>query len=173
MEPSGWVTIGKIRKPVGTQGFMKIEIYEDFKETFVKAPHIFVKVKGDLIPYFIEDIEDTGETFHCKLEEVDFPEDASKLNLCEIYMKEENILSDAHKRKIEKFSLSGYHIINAETNISIGIIQDVHQYPHQLMAVTETEKGVKLIPLSDENIIEINNKDQTVTLNIPDGLLEL
>jgi 16S rRNA processing protein RimM len=173
MEPSGLVKIGKIRKPVGTQGFMKVEIDDDFKESIVKAPHIFIKLKGDLVPYFVEDLEDAGEFFFCKLEEVDFPEDASKLNLCDIYLKEENIHSDTHRRKAEKFSLSGYQLINAETKVSIGIIQDVHQYPYQLMAVTQTENGTKLVPLSDENIVELNNKELTITLNIPDGLLEL
>jgi 16S rRNA processing protein RimM len=173
MEPSGWVKIGKIRKPVGTQGFMKVEIDDDFKGAVLETPHIFIKMKGDLIPYFIEDMEDAGDIFHCKLEEIDFPEEASKLNLCEIFLKEENILSDTHRRKVEKFSLSGYRIINAETKNSIGVIMDVHEYPFQLMAVTETDKGVKLIPLSDEIIIEMNNKERFITLSIPDGLLDL
>lgn len=79
-----FVKIGTILKPVGTSGELKVEIGDEFIEDFVASPHIFVKINGAYVPYFIENIRENNYILF-KMEEVDLPEAASRFTLKDIF----------------------------------------------------------------------------------------
>ncbi|MBK9253934.1 MAG: 16S rRNA processing protein RimM [Saprospiraceae bacterium] len=167
---SEFILVGKIRKPTGTSGYIKLEPNEDFISDLVQADYLFISQSGNFVPYFIEDVKDKSSLL-IKLEDVDNPEDALQLNLKEIYLKSEQINSVQHNEKSNLLSVIDFKVL--DNGIFLGTIESIEEYPQQLMAIVNTEKGQKLIPLVDEFILEMDEEQKELRMNLPDGLTEI
>ena len=65
----------------------------------------------------------------------------------------------------------GYSIIhNTE---SLGEILELIEQPHQLLCRLEIEGKEVLIPLHEETLKKVDHKKKEVTVELPDGLLDV
>ena len=80
------VQIGQIKKPFGVKGDLRIRLEEAFEESFAQATVLFVKEKGNPVPYFIESVTD-NKGWLLKLEDIDSPEQAKALSNQEIFLR--------------------------------------------------------------------------------------
>ena len=55
----------------------------------------------------------------------------------------------------------------------LGIITDIHEYPQQLIATVTYKNCEVLFPLNEEVIISIDVVREIVTVDLPDGLLDI
>ena len=66
--------------------------------------------------------------------------------------------------------LVGFSIVDAATNKSIGVIEDVNDQTANILF--ELDNGA-LIPASDELIMNIDTEHEEIVMNIPEGLLDI
>ena len=67
-------------------------------------------------------------------------------------------------------SLVGFDLVEASNNKKIGTIASIDDNTANILF--ELEDG-RLIPATDDLITDINTKDRTIKMEIPQGLLEL
>lgn len=165
-----YTRIGTVQKPVGREGALKIDVQEEFIEDFIASDHLFVKMNGAFVPWFIEEKWETNYLL-VKIEEVDSPEEAAKFTLRELFLRTADIHSESFLKKNETFDLVGFSILQ-EGNV-IGTIDEIVEYPSQLMAIVKLKGKSKLIPLNEAFIENIDTARKYLHMKLPDGLLGL
>jgi 16S rRNA processing protein RimM len=163
--------IGKIVAVHGLKGEVLLK-HELGKKTSLKGlSALFTEErKNSFIPWFIEttSIKSEEETY-LKLEGIDTREAAGKLTQKEIWLPEIDFKKFAAKSA--PASLLGYTIIDGKE--SLGEILEVIEQPHQLLCRLLINKKEVLIPLHEEFLQRIDHKKKQVSVQLPEGLLDI
>lgn len=148
-----------------------------YLEDFMKNERIFIAVKSSKIPYFIANVRGKGEMI-VQLEEVDSRDAAQLLQSREIFLREQDILSDAAREfempddSLQYEGLVGFTMLD-KTLGEIGLIDEVLEMPQQEMAFMRFKGKEVLIPLNEQLIVEINEALRQVLMDLPEGLLDV
>ncbi|MGB0861890.1 MAG: ribosome maturation factor RimM [Saprospiraceae bacterium] len=170
-----FVEIGHTQRPHGVKGEIKIKIEEDFWQDLGELEVFFLNVKGKDIPYFVEEIR--GADFNiAKFEDVNSKETAGKITSCTISAR----ISDLKYYEIEEETTedlfynhcTGYEMIDVNDG-NIGVIKEVLEYPQQELAILEIEGEDILLPLNEHTVHSIDNDKKQMTVEMPEGLLNL
>lgn len=163
--------VGSILKPKGLKG--ELHLYVDFDGLEdIKITSLFIEMSGKLIPYFVDSIRYLQQNAaYLFLEDVDTIEKASLLIRRDIYLS--NKLKP--KRKKSEFTLKDLEGFTAvdEDEGELGKISAIHEYPQQLIAAVKYKNCEILFPLNEEIIKSIDVVKEIVTINLPEGLLEI
>jgi 16S rRNA processing protein RimM len=178
MTETQYVNIGYTKKTHGIGGELKLVIEERFLEDFMKNERIFLDVKGVKIPYFVANVRGKGEMI-LKLEEVDSRESAYMLQSREVSLREQDMIPE-HKREfeieeeetLEYEHLAGFMLVD-NTAGAIGRIEEVLEMPQQEMAFLQYKNREVLIPLNEQYITSIDEKEKKVFMDLPEGLLDM
>ncbi len=159
--------IGKLGKTHGVKGEVSF-LFDDDVFDRVDANYLILKIDGLLVPFFIEEYRFRSDANAImKFEDIDTQEQARELTGCEVYFPRE--LADGDDT-ITWATIVGFDLIDNASGKSVGRIASIDDTT--LNILFELEDG-KLIPASEELITDVDKKNKTITINIPDGLLEL
>ena len=167
-----YIRIGKISKAKGLKGHVNAFIEPDFVLRMKKVEVLYLNLKENKIPYFIDEYEmsDTGHSLFL-LEGINDRTKAEALHGKEIFTEEANL------KKANKYDnlayLIGYKVIDEYLGV-LGNVNEVYDTPstHPMVQINFRGKQV-MIPLVEEYNLNINNRNKTVTLLMPEGLLDL
>lgn len=165
------IRIGKIVATHGLSGSLILtHVLGD--SSWLKKGHVLhVEMqKGSYIPYFVSQCKaaNNGE-YIINIEEIDKVETAKKLVTKHVYVDEAILSGFARKSPLLWIGFT----LSDKQQGKIGQIEDVVQTGTQWLA-TLTYKGAEiLIPLVDQTVEDVNVKNRTITVNLPDGLLEI
>ncbi len=166
-----YFNIGKLVAVHGLKGELLLK-HELGKKTSLKdLKAIFIEEKkGSFLPYFLESTKiKTEDEVYIKLENIDSREAALKLSAKKVWLPEADFKKFAAKNA--PASMVGYTIIhNTE---SLGEILELIEQPHQLLCRLEIEGKEVLIPLHEETLKKVDHKKKEVTVELPDGLLDV
>lgn len=168
---SDFIHIGKLVAPHGINGHVILEHALGKPVHFKGVDAVFVeKNAGSFIPYFLESASAKTESLtHLQIEGVHSREAANFLIGKKVWLPQADFQKLVEKNS--PLALLGYTI--EEAGKAIGVIQEVIEQPHQLL-VTILYKGQEAyIPLHEESLLGVNHAAKTVSVALPDGLLEL
>lgn len=165
-----YIRVGQILKPLGTSGALKVDIQDDFFDDIVASDHLFVKINGHFVPYFIEDLKETNHLL-LKIEDINSPESASAFTLKDLYLREKDITSEKYADQISKEGWVGFKLYDRDE--LIGIIDDIEIYPQQIMGSVNYKNKKILIPLVDAFIKTIDEDNNILIMELPEGLLDM
>lgn len=168
------VSIGYTKKPHGIKGDLKVQIEEEYLDDLLEAEVIFLEIKGKKVPYFISEARE-GNEIMLKFEDIDSREAASELSGKELFMREDDLQTAEQETDdlLEDFTqLIGFQLEDTEWG-SIGEIEDVIEYPQQILAVITYKEREVLIPLHPTFIRDILPDQKIIKMELPDGILEL
>jgi 16S rRNA processing protein RimM len=100
--------------------------------------------------------------------DIDTQERAAELTGCDVYFP--RALAEEDDEQLSLASLVGFNVIEANNNKKVGTIASIDDSTANILF--ELEDG-RLIPATDDLITDINTKDKTIKMKIPEGLLEL
>ena len=149
-------------------GALKVQLDDAFQESLESASVVFFVQSGKPVPFFIEDSPE-GQEDLLKLEEVDSPEVAKTLSNLDIYLRAEDV--DVKKNQLDA-SLAGFELWDEEEGC-VGLIEEVVQYPQQLMAIVKDGEVEFLIPLNEAFLLNIDPDEKVIVMDLPEGLLDL
>lgn len=169
-----FVNIGRAGKAHGIKGEIKAVVEDAYWEDFLNAEIVFIELRGQHLPYFIEDVR-AGNAVLLKLEEVNSREDAQMLNGKLLYLQAEDILADDDRTIViapgyERYT--GYTIHDSESGL-VGKIAEVVEMPQQMMAFVNYQGREILIPLNEQFILKADDEQQLLLMDLPNGLLDL
>jgi 16S rRNA processing protein RimM len=168
---SDFIHIGKLVAPHGISGQIILEHALGKPVHFNGVDAVFVeKNAASFIPYFLESASaKTDSLTHLQIEGVHSREAANFLVGKKVWLPQ----ADFHKlvEKNAPLALLGYMV--QEGGKDLGVIQEVIEQPHQLLVTIDYKGQEAYIPLHEESLKGVNHTTKTVTVELPDGLLEL
>jgi len=160
--------IGRLGKAHGVKSEVSFHFDDDIFDR-VECEYLVLEIDGILVPFFMEEYRfRNGYLAFVKFRDVDTQERASELTGCDVYFPRD--LAAAEDEMPILSMLVGFSIVDAATNKSIGVIEDVNDQTANILF--ELDNGA-LIPASDELIMNIDTQREEIVMDIPDGLLEI
>lgn len=166
--------IGEILKPVHNKGELIAAINQEYISDVLVSTVLFLGLDGLDVPFFIESIEHQDDLFLIKFEEFSHPEDIKKYNGVKLKLRHIDINWNNKKTTIQinEEYLIGFTISDNTSGIET-LIQSVEQFPFQLMAKVEIKGKSHLIPIIEEFIDGIDDKNKVLKMNLSEGIFEL
>lgn len=164
--------LGKIVKKYSFKGELLVKLDTDEPELFKNLESVFISVRNNLIPFFIESCKlHKTQLLRIKLEEVDTEEDADALMKAELYLPL-SILPKLEGNKFYFHEVVGFTMID-ENFGEVGIIENVDTSGAQELFVVDKDGSEVLIPVNDEFIKKVDRVQKQIIVNTPEGLIEL
>ena len=162
--------IGTLGKPHGVKGEIAFSFEDDVFDR-EEADCLFIMIDGLLVPFFIEEYRFSSDVVALmKFEGIDSLEQAMSLTGCDVYYPRDHEDTDD---TVSKAELNGFKLIDAASGRAVGTIQALDDSTANLLFVVSTDRGEQLIPASHELIKKVDKQEQTITVEIPAGLLEI
>ena len=169
IKPEEVYRIGRIGKAHGVKGEVTLLFDDDIFDR-VDADDLVLEVDGILVPFFIEEYRFRSDTTALmKFEDIDSQQRARELTNCDVYFPRA-LADDDPDAPLSLAFLVGFNIVDASTGTSVGRIAAIDDSTLNLLF--ELEDGT-LIPAAEELITAIDQEGKTITIALPEGLLDL
>jgi len=165
-----YTSIGYTKKLYGVKGGIRVQIKEEYFDSFAESKVLFLKIDGRKIPFFIQNIIDSPP-LRVLFEDHTDRTTAQALTGKEIFLPSDQIIQP-DSPSTDLTTLEGFSMEDSIRG-SIGKIRELQEYPQQIMAIVEVEDKEILIPLHEHLIDRIEMDSQTIFVSLPDGILEL
>jgi 16S rRNA processing protein RimM len=165
------IKIGKVMEPRALKGELKIHLFSGEAPWIDSVKNLFLKIKDEPVSHGITSAIQKGTQLIVKLKGMNDRTMAEKWVGAEVWISEDHF----NTKPGENFYLReilGFKVFANENEI--GIIVDFDSNGSQdLIVVENAEKKKILIPLIKEFIIKIDNAKKMISMNLPEGLLEV
>ena len=160
--------IGRLGKPHGVKGELTMQVDDDvFDRT--DSDFLVLMIDGILVPFYIEEYRfRTDSTALIKFEDIDTVERARELTNTDVYFLRS--LADSNDDEYTWAYFTGFTIVDAASGNAVGTIAAVDDSTANVLF---TLADGMLIPAAEELIQSIDHKRKTVSMTLPDGLLDL
>ena len=160
--------IGRLGKTHGVRGEISF-LFDDDVFDRVDADYLILKVDGIFVPFFIEEYRFKSDSNAIiKFEDIDTQERARELTGADVYFPRS--LAENDDENLSWPVLVGFDIIEASNGRTIGRIASVDDSTLNILFCLYDGR---LIPASKNLITAIDQQTRTLTMHIPDGLLDL
>jgi 16S rRNA processing protein RimM len=171
MNISDCFKIGYIQKPHGLKGGVSIALDEDAPANFDELETVFVEKNNRLIPHFIEAASVRGDKAFVTFDDITTPEQAQAISKCAIYLPK-SLRPKSARGEFYDDEVIDFEVIDSEVG-SLGKVTGVTEAgPNKLIAVNYEGKEV-LIPINGPFITGINKSKKRITVELPEGFLEI
>lgn len=163
--------LGHISRIHGYKGSVVAFFDTDRPEAYTALESVFLEDRGELIPFFIEDLAQNSKGhFILKFEEVD--DESSALNLVgsELWLPL-SVLPPLEGKSFYYHEIVGFELWEKEQKL--GICKSVLDSSAQPLLVMDYQGREVLIPAIDEFIVSIDRDAQRMNLSLPEGLLSI
>jgi 16S rRNA processing protein RimM len=160
--------IGRLGKSHGVKGEVSFQFDDDIFDR-VDADYLVLDIDGILVPFFMEEYRFRNDSVCLvKFCDIDTQQRAQELTGCDVYFP--RALAEEAEDVPSLASLVGFEIVDASNRKTIGTIADIDDSTVNILF--EMENGM-LIPANDDLIEDIDAEQRTITMNIPEGLLDI
>ena len=167
IKPEEVYRIGRLGKAHGVKGEVSLQFDDDIFDR-VDCDYLVLDVDGILVPFFIEEYRFRSDTVALvKFEDVDTQQRAAELTGCDVYFP--RALADEDNAPALAL-LVGFDLVEANAGRTVGRIAAIDDTTANTLF--ELEDG-RLIPASDDLVDNIDLKQRTITMRLPEGLLDL
>lgn len=164
--------LGKIVKKYSFKGEVLAKLDTDQPELYENLDSILVELRGDLIPFFIEQSQlHKSELLRIKFEEVDTEQDADSILKSDLYLPLE-FLPKLEGDKFYFHEIIGFTIEDVNFG-KVGIIKSINDSTAQELFEIDRDGIEILIPMNDEFIKKVDRDNKTILVETPEGLIDL
>ena len=163
---------GRIVRKHSYKGEVVVKLEPDFFELITELESVWLEQNHHLVPFFMENISYQKETFfRVKFEGIDSEVAANKLIGNAIYLNQK-YLPKSDGNDFYKHEIIGFQVIDVNHG-EIGKVLRVNDSTPQLLLEIQGNSKVISIPLNEAFVQEIDKKKKIITVETPDGLLDL
>lgn len=163
--------LGQVIKSHGTKGEIQLFLDVDNPGYYKKLESVFLEINQKLVPFFISTIQISKNIAIIKFEDVDSIEQAEELISTDAYLPLE-FLPPLKEGQFYYHQIIGYQVKDQKLGI-LGKIEDIVSLPrHEIFIFTHKGKEI-LAPLNDLVVLKVDNENQIVEVDLPEGLLEV
>lgn len=171
MNIDDYYNLGAVSKVFSFKGEVVIYLDVDNPYDYEGLDTIFIDINGNYVPYLIERIKIQNKGFaRVKLKGVDTEEQSRMLIRKKVYLPTD-MLPQLDGDDYYFHELIGFGIISDNQNI--GEVRNLLTDTSNPLIEALVEGKEVLIPFHDDIVIKVDKKSKTITVNLPDGLLDL
>lgn len=164
--------IGKITKAHGLKGEV-VFVFDDDIFDRIDSDYLICDVDGILVPFFMEEYRFRNESSALvKFDGMDTAEAVQDILGAGVYF-EKKLAKDADEEEMSLHYFVGFTMKQAGGD-TIGKIVDIDDNTANWLFVVERQGGGEaMIPAHEEFIYDIDHEAKEMTVDLPEGLLEL
>ena len=164
--------IGLFNKPHGIHGELQFTFTDDIFDR-VDCDYLICLLDGIFVPFFIEEYRFRSDsTALVKLEGIDTAERARMFTNVEVYFPVKHA-EEAEDGELSWNFFVGFRMEDVRHG-ELGEVVEVDTTTVNTLFVGEQEDGEELlVPAQEEFIVEINQEKKLITVELPEGLLNL
>lgn len=163
--------IGVFNKPHGIHGELSFTFTDDIFDR-VEAEYLICLLDGILVPFFLEEYRFRSDTTALvKLEGVDTAEHARMFTNIEVYFPAKYV-EDAQPDELTWDFFVGFRMEEVHHG-KLGEVTEVDNSTINTLFVVDYQGKELLVPAQEEFIAGIDQKHKIITVDLPEGLLEL
>jgi 16S rRNA processing protein RimM len=164
--------LGKIVKKYSFKGELLAKLDTDEPELYDNLDAIFIDLRGNLVPFFIESSQlHKSDLLRLKFEDVNTEADADALMKTELFLPLD-LLPKLEGDKFYFHEVIGFTIKDQNYG-EVGILQGINDTTAQALFEIDRDGIEILIPMNDQFIVKVDRKNKTILLNTPEGLIDL
>ncbi len=164
--------LGKIVRKYSFKGELLIKLDTDQPELYEKLDAMFINVRNNLLPFFVEHSQlHKSDLLRVQFEDVNTEADAEALLKSEVYLPLD-LLPKLEGDKFYFHEIIGYAIEDKNYG-KVGIITGVNDTTAQALFEIESNGKEILIPMNDEFILKVDRAAKTILVETPEGLIDL
>lgn len=171
IKPEEVYKIGKITKPHGVEGEVNMSFYDDVFDR-ADADYVVIDIDGILVPFFFEQYRFRNDSAAIvKFCDIDTVEQARELAGCDVFFPLELAGGDTGETTLK--SLEGFTIIDSGTKQAVGTLESVDDSTINILFNVSLPDGKEmLLPAHEELIEDIDWPNKTITMKIPEGIMD-
>ena len=163
--------IGMFNKPHGIHGELSFTFTDDVFDR-VECDYFICLLDGILVPFFIEEYRFRSDsTALIKLAGIDSSEKARMFTNVDVYFPTK-YAEDAQPGDLAWDFFVGFKVKDVHHG-EIGAITEVDESTSNVLFVLDHDGEELLIPAREEFIVKMDNKKKLMTVELPEGLLNL
>lgn len=163
--------VGKVLRPRGLKGEVKVKIITSFPEHFQNLKTLFAKTENEWQSYSIIDVILSNKAVYLKFAEIISLDQADKLRGKELFIEREQ-LTDLSEGEFYVHDMIGMQVVSEEGE-KLGELLDVETYAGNDVYVVKSPSGKELlIPAIQDVVKNVDLKNKTMTIHLMDGLLD-
>lgn len=177
MQDLEFLPIGRVKKSFGAEGAVRLSLEDSILEHIGDLEFLFVEIDGIKVPFQIERLESLRPV-QVKFSDLDSPQEAHEITGRSLFVATRDLPDDLdaglETSTHEPFAmLVGFEIMDTASGRILGKIIRVEEYPGQDMAFIQQDEGEIMIPLAPELIEDIDIEAQRLSMQLPEGLLQI
>ncbi|MBO5596835.1 MAG: hypothetical protein J5917_08725 [Bacteroidales bacterium] len=159
--------VAQVLKSNGTDGELLLSFFDVAPEDIDLQEPVFIEFDGLPVPFYFESFTPRGtKRALVRLTGVRSLKDADELAGQAVY-------ADYFEEEGEDADLLGWTLCNADGR-AVGTVVDYEDIPGNLcLWVERPDGGQVLVPFHEDLILSVEESTQTVTLSLPEGILDL
>lgn len=163
--------IGMFNKPHGIKGELQFTFTDDIFDR-VEAEYIICLLNGIFVPFYFEEYRfRTDSTALVKLEGIDSAEQARRFTNVEVYFPTK-YAEDGENENLSWNYFNGFRVEEVHQGY-LGSITDIDDTTLNTLFIVNKDDREILIPAQEEFILGIDHKHKVITVNLPEGLLQM
>ncbi|NQX84594.1 MAG: 16S rRNA processing protein RimM [Flavobacteriaceae bacterium] len=164
--------LGTLVRKYSFKGELLAKLDTDEPEIYNNLDAIFVALRNNLVPFFIENSQlHKSNLLRIKFEEVNTEEDADALLKSDLFLPLE-LLPKLEGNKFYFHEVIGFTIVDKNFG-TVGVLRNINDSTAQALFEIDRDGKEILIPMHDEFILEVNRVSKTILVNTPSGLIDL
>lgn len=165
------IIIGRVLKPWGVKGDLKIEPITDFPDRFVHLKRVYLTSPDNQeIVCEVESVKQVGTVPHIRLKGYDTPEKAARLAGWVIQIPREEAVS-LPEGSYYRFEIIGMDVFT-ESGEKLGAITDIFETGSNDVYVLNQGGKEIYLPATAEIVKEIDTTTNRMIIHVIDGLLD-
>lgn len=165
--------LGTIVSKFSFKGEVLAKLDTDNPEDYINLESVFVLQGNKLVPFFIENAQlQKSSLLRIQFEDIDTETDAGLLIKKELYLPLEQ-LPELKENQFYYHELIDFKVKEQSGKI-IGHLRSVNDQTAQaLFEIIDEKHRLILVPVHDDFINKVDRKNSLLTLDLPDGLLDI
>ena len=164
--------LGKIVRKHSFRGEVVIKLDTDEPELYADLNAVFVDLGKNFLPFFIEkSLLQKGNQLRVKFEDVSKEADAEAILKADVYLPLD-LLPKLTGNKFYFHEVIGFTIEDVNFG-KVGIISGINDSTAQPLFEVNNGDTELLIPMIDAFIKKVDRKNKTITVETPEGLIEM
>lgn len=164
--------LGKLVKKYSFKGELLAKLDTDEPDIYNNLDAVFIDLKGQLVPYFIESSQlHKSELLRIKFEDVETEDEADSLLKSDLYLPLE-LLPKLEGDKFYYHEIINFKVIDKNFG-EVGRIKGINDSTAQALFEIDRDGVEILIPMNDEFIQKVDKQNKIIMVTTPEGLIDL
>jgi 16S rRNA processing protein RimM len=160
--------IGQIGRTHGVKGEVTFNFTDDVWDR-AESEYLFLRVEGILVPFFLEEYRFRSDsTALIKFLDYDSANDVQFLIGCEVFFPHALTPEMGEDEEYTWRYFTGFQLFDKNAGL-LGTIDSVDDNTQNVLF----QVGERLIPAAEDLITDINHKERTIHMSLPEGLLDI